>query len=94
MHFVIFCVDKPGHQQVRLDNRPAHLEFLKANVDKIVTAGPMQTDDGEGMIGSMLVLDVADRKAAEDFAAGDPYAKAGLFESTLVKRWKQVIPAA
>lgn len=94
MHFVVFCIDKPGHQQVRLDNRPAHLEFLKANADKIVTAGPMQTDDGQGMVGSMLVLDVADRKAAEDFAKADPYAKANLFESTRVMRWKQVIPAA
>ena len=94
MHFVIYCTDKPGHLQTRLDNRPAHLEFLKANADKIVTGGPMQSDDGEKMIGSMLVLDVADRQAAEDFAKADPYAKAGLFESTLVRRWKQVIPAA
>ena len=42
----------------------------------------------------MLVIDVADRAAAEAFAAADPYAKAGLFESTRVMRWKQVIPAA
>lgn len=93
MHFVIFCIDKPGHQQVRLDNRPAHLDYLKANAGIIVTAGPMQTDDGEGMVGSMLVIDAADRKAAEDFAKGDPYAKAGLFESVRVMRWKRVIPA-
>ena len=92
--FVIFCIDKPGHTQVRMDNRPDHLEFLKASKDMIVTAGPMQSDDGESMIGSMLVLDVADRAAAEAFAAADPYAKAGLFESTRVMRWKQVIPAA
>ena len=89
--FVIFCIDKPGHTQVRMDNR---LEFLKGSKDMIVTAGPMQSDDGESMIGSMLVIDVADRAAAEAFAAADPYAKAGLFESTRVMRWKQVIPAA
>ena len=83
--FVIFCIDKPGHTQVRMDNRPDHLEFLKGSKDMIVTAGPMQSDDGESMIGSMLVI---------DFAAADPYAKAGLFESTRVMRWKQVIPAA
>ena len=53
----------------------------------------MQSDDGEAMIGSMLVLDVADRAAAEAFAEADPYAKAGLFESTTIKRWKRVIPA-
>tara|TARA_Y100000813_G_scaffold94598_2_gene67302 strand:- start:48 stop:338 length:291 start_codon:yes stop_codon:yes gene_type:complete len=93
MHFVVFAMDKPNHTEVRLANRPDHLEFLKANGDKIVYAGPMQSDDGEAMIGSMLVLDVADRAAAEAFAEADPYAKAGLFESTVIKRWKRVIPA-
>lgn len=93
MHFVVFAMDKPNHTDVRLANRPDHLEFLKANADKIVYAGPMQSDDGEAMIGSMLVLDVADRAAAEAFAEADPYAKAGLFESTVIKRWKRVIPA-
>jgi len=39
------------------------------------------------------VIDVADRAAAEEFAKGDPYAKAGLFESTVIKRWKRTIPA-
>lgn len=93
MHYIVFAVDKPGHVDLRLANRPAHLEYLKSKRDIIVTAGPMQSDDGDAMIGSMLVLDVPDRAAAEDFAKGDPYAKAGLFESTVIKRWKRTIPA-
>lgn len=93
MHYIIFANDKPGHEQVRIDTRPAHIDYLKAHADLIVTAGPMQTDDGDGMVGSMLVLDVADRAAAEAFARADPYAKAGLFESTVVRRWKRTIPA-
>jgi uncharacterized protein YciI len=93
MHYIVFAVDKPGHQDLRLANRPDHLEYLKANKDIIVTAGPTQSDDGESMTGSLLVLDVADRRAAETFAENDPYAKAGLFESVQVKRWKRVIPA-
>ena len=92
MHYIVFANDKPGHEQVRLDTRAAHIEYLKANTDLIVTAGPMQTNDGDGMIGSMLVLDVPDRATAEAFATNDPYAKAGLFESTLIRRWKRTIP--
>jgi hypothetical protein len=45
------------------------------------------------MTGSLLIIDFADRKAAEDFAANDPYNKAGLFESVIIRRWKKVIPA-
>ena len=93
MHYIIFAQDKPGATELRMANRPAHLEFLKSKSDVIVTAGPMQSDDGEAMIGSMLVIDVADRAAAEDFAKNDPYAQAGLFESTVIKRWKRTIPA-
>ena len=93
MHYIIFAQDKPGATGVRADSRPDHLEYLKSKSDILVTAGPMQSDDGEAMIGSLLVIDVADRAAAEDFAKNDPYAKAGLFESVVIKRWKRTIPA-
>ncbi len=93
MHYIVFAIDKPGHVDMRQSIRPDHLEYLKSQKDIIVTAGPMQSDDGEAMIGSMLVIDVVDRAAAEAFAKGDPYAKAGLFESTVIKRWKRTVPA-
>tara|TARA_R110001592_G_scaffold68283_2_gene209242 strand:+ start:1741 stop:2025 length:285 start_codon:yes stop_codon:yes gene_type:complete len=93
MHFIVFAIDKPGHADLRQSIRPDHLEYLGSQKDILVTAGPMQSDDGASMIGSMLVIDVPDRAAAEAFAKGDPYAKAGLFESTVIKRWKRTIPA-
>ncbi len=43
------------------------------------------------MTGSFLLVDMADRAAAEAFAAGDPFAKAGLFEKTEIRRWRKVI---
>ncbi|RAU23975.1 hypothetical protein CU669_02600 [Paramagnetospirillum kuznetsovii] len=90
--FAVHCKDKPGHLQTRLDNRAAHLEFLKANMDKVVLAGPLQTDDRHGMVGSLLVFDIADRAALDTFLAQDPYAKAGLFESVTVTPFKKVFP--
>ena len=30
MLFALICNDKPGHLQVRLDTRPAHVAFLNA----------------------------------------------------------------
>lgn len=93
MLFVLYCLDKPGHEQVRLDNRSAHLAFLEKHKDRLVAAGPLQTDDGSSMVGSLLVMDFEDRRAAEAFAAGDPYAAAGLFRSVAIHRWKKVLPA-
>ena len=93
MLFMFFCSDKPGHEQLRLDTRQAHLEYLGGFKDRAVAVGPTLTEDGEHMNGSLLILDLADRQEAEDFAANDPYAKAGLFESVTIRPWKKVIPA-
>lgn len=92
MLFAITCVDKPDHAQVRAANRPDHLAFLKGQGDRVVLAGPTQTDDGDHMTGSLIVIEAPDRAAAEAFCAADPYTKAGLFDSVTVRRWKQVLP--
>lgn len=93
MHFVITCVDKPGALEVRKANRDAHLAYLQSVSSQIIAAGPTLSDDGESMTGSVLILDFADEAAAEAFAAGDPYAQAGLFESVTIKPWRKVYPA-
>ncbi|CAA7616807.1 conserved hypothetical protein [Magnetospirillum sp. LM-5] len=90
--YVVHCQDKPGGLQLRLDNRANHLEYLKAHPDKVVMAGPVQTEDRTGMVGSVLVLDFATRAELDTFLAGDPYAKAGLFETVTVLPYKKVLP--
>jgi uncharacterized protein YciI len=92
MNFVLYCVDKAGHGHVRTENRPAHVDYLKSNLDRLMLAGPMTSDDGTTMLGSVLIIEAADRAAAEAFGAGDPYAKAGLFESVTIKAFKKVLP--
>ncbi len=90
MHFAIICIDKPDHGHVRTENREAHVAYLKNQGDKLVTAGPFLSDDGSAMTGSLIVLDVADRDAAQAFADNDPYAQAGLFQFVEIRQWKKV----
>src|SRR3546814_7376634 len=92
MNFALYCVDKAGHGQMRADSRPAHLDYLKASLNRILLAGTLLGDDGTSVLGSLLVIQADDRAAAEALAAGDPYAKAGLFESVTIKAFKQVLP--
>jgi hypothetical protein len=92
MLFVFICTDKPGHQEVRMHNRVAHLAYLAQHEDRLFAAGPTLTDDGAGMNGSVLILDFEDRAQADAFAAGDPYANAGLFESVVIRPWRKVLP--
>lgn len=93
MLFAIYCLDKAGHGALRAANRAAHLDYLRANEAHIIVVGPLLDDSGENPIGSLLVMDFESRTAAEDFADGDPYAKAGLFESVTIRPWRKVFPA-
>lgn len=92
MLFAIFCTDKKGFLEVRLNNRAAHLEHLKAQGERLVFAGPTFADDGQTMNGSLIVLDCDSRADAETFSAMDPYAQAHLFESVTIRAWKKVFP--
>lgn len=89
MLFAIVCVDKPGRIELRQSTRPAHLEHLQAHQGKLVEGGPVLDADGKPN-GSLLLVDMADRAAAEAFAAADPYAKAGLFESVVIRPYRAV----
>lgn len=88
MIFIAYCKDKPGQLETRMSNRPTHVAYLeKLNADgKLRFAGPMLGDDGKPF-GSLLAYEVADRAEAEALAAGDPYAKAGLFASVEFHAW-------
>jgi len=92
MHFVISCTDKPNALELRKANRDAHLAYLQSHAERIVAAGPTLTSDGEGMTGSVLIMAFDGAAEAEAFAAGDPYAKAGLFESVTITPWRKVYP--
>ncbi len=93
MQFAIVCLDKPDHLNVRMDNRPAHLDHLKAHEAQILIAGPLLSDDGQTPVGSLLVMDFADAEAARSFAEADPYAVAGLFKTVTICPYRKVLPA-
>lgn len=87
--YALICTDQPGALQTRLDNRAAHLAYIKAS-GAVLQAGPFLDAAGQ-MAGSLLILDRPDMAAAEAWAAGDPYAKAGLFSAVRLEEWKKVI---
>ena len=88
MLIALIARDKPGALQTRLDNRSAHLAYIE-ETGVVSQAGPLL--DGDAMIGSLIILDVEDLAAAQSWADGDPYAKAGLFQSVELIPWKKVI---
>jgi hypothetical protein len=92
MMFLCICTDKPNSVALRMATRPEHLKYIDAHKSKFVIGGPQLTDDEQTMIGSFFVLEVPDRAAAETHIQNDPYTKAGLFESTIIRAFRKVLP--
>ena len=89
MRFALICTDKADHLEVRKANRDAHLAHI-ASSGVVEMAGPFLLEGGE-MAGSLVILSVETLDQARDWAANDPYAKAGLFQSVDIREWKKVI---
>lgn len=92
MHFLFHCLDKPNSLDIRKANRDKHLAYLSEIEDRVLAAGPLLAEDGESMIGSVLIVEFPDRAEAEEFARNDPYAQAGLFASVTIWPWRRVFP--
>ncbi len=90
MIFAIICTDKAGALETRKANRADHLEYLGSIKDALKGAGPFLDGDGKPN-GSMVIVDMENIARAEEFAKGDPYAKAGLFENVEIKPWNWLL---
>lgn len=89
MLVALIALDKPDHLEVRKANRDAHIAYLKST-GVVSQAGPF-LDTAGNMCGSLIILDVDTLQDAENWAAQDPYAQAGLFASVTLRPWNKVI---
>lgn len=86
--YALICTDKADHEPLRKQNRETHLAYL-AETGCVRLAGPFLSEGT--MTGSLVVIEVTDRAAAERWAANDPYARAGLFAKVRIEEWKKVL---
>ncbi len=87
MLYALLCTDKPKSTDLRATMRPDHLAYLASLGDALKFAGPF-LDDAQSPIGSLVMIEADDRKAAEHLAKNDPYNIAGLFQSVEIKAWR------
>jgi uncharacterized protein YciI len=90
MLWSVYCLDNPNSGTLRQSTRPTHLAYLEAYKDRIVYGGALLAADGQTVAGSLLVVNLPDRAAAQKFSDDDPYAKAGLFQSIAIHPTRKV----
>ena len=92
MLYAFVLTDRPGSAALRARVRPEHKAYLGQVAARIAFAGPLLADDGQTMLGSLLVIDFADRAAALAWLAQEPFTRAGLYGETKVLAFRNLWP--
>ena len=100
MLYAIISQDIENSLSKRQSVRPAHLQRLQALQDagQLIIAGPHpaidSNDPGDsGFTGSLIVAEFSSLENAQAWADSDPYIEAGVYQSVVVKPFKQVFPS-
>lgn len=78
---------KPGAHLKRNALLEAHKAYLNFFDPHFIVRGSIRNDEGD-WLGSINLIRLQDRKAADLFAAEEPFCKAALFERVLIERFK------
>jgi uncharacterized protein YciI len=92
MLFAFHLVDRADAGDLRARVRPAHKDYLAQVAQQIAFAGPLLADDGQTMLGSLLVIDFADRAAAQAWLQQEPFTRAGLYATSQVHAFANLWP--
>ena len=92
MLYVFHMIDRAGAAELRARIRPEHKAYLAGVAERIAFAGPLVADDGQTMLGSLLVIDFADREAALAWLRDEPFTRAGVYASTQVHAFRNLWP--
>lgn len=99
MLYAIWAADAPESIEKREATRPEHPAYVRELGDqgRLVLAGPLPAIDSPdpgpaGMMGSLIVAEFNRLADAEAWVAGDPYSKAGVFETVSIKPFVKVFP--
>jgi uncharacterized protein YciI len=87
MLFAIHALDRAGALPVRQANYDAHKTFLADTSTygvTIVMSGPLVSDDGATMIGSLFLIEAPGRVEVERFHHADPFFAAGIWEKVSI----------
>ena len=90
MQFIITAHDGENVLDKRMAVRPRHLEGMAKLGEHIVCAGGLLDDEGK-MKGSVLILDLEDRTALDNYLKNEPYVVEHVWEKIEIETLNVVI---
>ena len=93
MIYAILLMDRPGTAELRIQVRPDHRAYLGKISDRMAFAGPLTSEDGKTVIGSLLAIDFPSRADVDAWLKEEPYTMAGVYEKPIIhvfnNMWEQ-----
>jgi len=89
MLYILYNEDRPDGQGIRAATREMHLAYLERHRNIVVLPGGTLAEDGTTRTGSVFIINVPSREAAEKFSAEEPFRKAGLFRTVKITRMRR-----
>ena len=84
MLYAVHCVDAKGVDELRNKHLAPHKAYLVGQKHILVVGGALFTEGTDETLGSLYIVNVANRQAAEDFSKADPFTEAGVFGTVTV----------
>jgi uncharacterized protein YciI len=85
---MIHALDGPDGAALRQAHGADHAAYLARHADTVMVRGPLVADDGAGVLGSVLLLDVPDMAAARAFLEREPFYSHGVYKDVILHRWR------
>jgi uncharacterized protein YciI len=88
--FAVHALDNPDALPLRLEHYAAHRVFVESEHAfgvSVVMSGPLQSDDGEMMIGSLFIIEAESRAAVVAFNQADPFFTAAVWGQVSISRF-------
>jgi len=84
MLYAVHCVDAKGVDELRNKHLAPHKEYLVGQKHILVVGGALFTEGTDELLGSLYIVNVADRDAAVAFSKADPFTEAGVFGTVTI----------
>ena len=91
--WVAKCIDRPGSSSAekRKEHMEEHFSYIETIIDCIAFAGPLTSESGDKIIGSMLAFKTEELQKAQLWLSQDPYFSCEIWEKT---EWSRFVASA
>ena len=85
--FICECIDGPNASARRKQSSAAHHKYQGQIIDKFVAHGPLRSENGTQLIGSLFIIEVENKKSAYELVYNEPMVKNDVFKTVIITHW-------